>query len=193
MVLVDTPGFNDTFRSDTEILEALVDWMKGLYQETKLSGIIYLHDIKLDRMYGSSLNNLRMFRKLCGDNNLKNVILATTKWSEPPKPEEESRKKELCSNDEFWALMVEEGSMVREFYNTKASARALVDEILTTGTEDFTPQIHVELEQGKKLSETEAGSYIDQRLIDLAKRHKEEVEGLMEEQDRARRKRKHLI
>ncbi|CAL8578089.1 hypothetical protein XPA_003890 [Xanthoria parietina] len=30
VILVDTPGFNDTNRSDTEILTALADWMKRL-------------------------------------------------------------------------------------------------------------------------------------------------------------------
>lgn len=191
VILVDTPGFNDTFRPDTDILASLVDWMKASYQEMQLSGIIYLHDIKLDRMYGSSLTNLRMFRRLCGDDNLKNVILATTKWSDPPKSEEASREEQLCSDEEFWGLMIQEGSLVRRFDNTKPSARALVEEILDTGKEYITPRIqHEVVELGKNISETEAGAFIDRRLIEQAQRHQQEVEGLMEEQDRARRKRK---
>ena len=191
VILVDTPGFNDTFRPDTDILASLVDWMKASYQEMQLSGIIYLHDIKLDRMYGSSLTNLRMFRRLCGDDNLKNVILATTKWSDPPKSEEASREEQLCSDEEFWGLMIHEGSLVRRFDNTKPSARALVEEILDTGKEYITPRIqHEVVELGKNISETEAGAFIDRRLIEQAQRHQQEVEGLMEEQDRARRKRK---
>ena len=190
MILVDTPGFNDTYRPDTDILASIVDWMKASYQEMQLSGIIYLHDIKLDRMYGSSLTNLRMFRKLCGDDNLANVILATTKWSDPPKSEELSREEQLKTDDEFWGLMIRDGSLVRRFDNTKPSARALVEEILNTGKDHITPQIqHEVVELGRNLSETEAGAFIDKRLIELAKRHQEEVEGLMEEQERARRKR----
>ena len=79
-----TTGFNDTVRSDIEILGLLVDWMKGSYGERQFPGLIYLHDISSARMTGSILKNLRMFRKLCSEENLRNVILVTTKWAVIP-------------------------------------------------------------------------------------------------------------
>lgn len=191
MILVDTPGFNDTNRSDTDILTALVEWMKDSYKERQLSGIIYLHPISDVRMTGSSLQNIRMFRKLCGDDNLENVILATTKWGITPESDALSRERELCSDDGFWGLLIKNGSLVRRFENTKVSARCLVDEILHMGKERFTPKIqHEVVELGKKLSDTDAGAYISAALIDQAKKHQEEMTALMEEQDRAQRKRK---
>ena len=32
-MLVDTPGFNDTHRTDIEVLNLLADWMKHSYEE----------------------------------------------------------------------------------------------------------------------------------------------------------------
>lgn len=190
-MLVDTPGFNDTYRSDTDILRSLVNWVKGSYNEMQLSGIIYLHSISEPRMTGSSLQNLRMFRKLCGDGSLKNVILATTKWGIPPNSDELTREQDLCSNDDFWRLMIKDGSLVRRFEYTEGSAQCLVEEILRTGKERFTPKIqHEVVELGKKLSDTDAGASIDEALVELAKKYQEDLKALMEEQDRALRKRK---
>ena len=189
-MLVDTPGFSDTVRSDTEILGLLVDWMKDSYGERQLSGLIYLHDISAARMTGSILTNLRMFRKLCGDDNLRNVILATTKWEITPQKDAILREEDLRSDQGFWGLMIKFGSMVRRFENTEASARSLVQELLRTGSDRFTPQIQREVvEEGKSLWQTDAGAFIDDALARQAKLHVEEMRSLVEEQERALKKR----
>lgn len=189
-MLVDTPGFSDTVRSDTEILGLLVDWMRESYGERQLSGLIYLHDISGARMTGSILTNLRMFRRLCGDDNLRNVILATTKWEITPKNDAILRERDLCSDQGFWDLMIKHGSMVRRFANTEASARSLVEELLRTGSDRFTPKIQREVvEEGKSLLQTDAGAFIEEALARQARVHKEEMKSLMEEQERALKKR----
>lgn len=172
---------------------SLVDWMQDCYQDRQLSGIIYLHDITQARMTGSSLTNLRMFRKLCGDENLKNVILATTKWAKPPKDVEVSREKELCTDKEFWGLMVKYGSKVRQFRDTTDSACAIVEKILNMGEEHFTPKIQQEVKQGKEIWNTEAGAFIDRALKEQARKHEEELKALVEEQNRALQKRKRAL
>ena len=190
VMLVDTPGFNDTVRSDTEILGLLVDWMKDSYGERHFSGLIYLHDISGARMTGSVLKNIRMFRKLCGEENLRNVILATTKWAITPMNDAIMRERDLCSDQGFWGLMIHAGSMVRRFDNTEASARSLVEELLHTGNKSFTPKIQREVVvEGKMLSQTDAGAFIEEALAKQAKEHKEEMKSLKEEQERARKKR----
>ncbi|CAM1505055.1 Fc.00g106920.m01.CDS01 [Cosmosporella sp. VM-42] len=65
--LVDTPGFDDTTRSDTDVLKDIATWLTNSYQkDLKLSGIMYLHRITDHRMVGSAKKNLFMFKKLCG-------------------------------------------------------------------------------------------------------------------------------
>ncbi|KAL8870259.1 MAG: hypothetical protein Q9174_003654 [Haloplaca sp. 1 TL-2023] len=187
VILVDTPGFNDTFLSDTDVLTILVDWLKesDKDKEWQFSGIIYLHSIQEPRMYGPSLENLRMFRRLCGTDNLKNVILTTTKWGITPEQDALAREEELCSNDEFWGLMIKAKSLVRRFDDTQASASSLVEEVLRTGSESFTPQIQHEIDEGKTLLQTEAGAYLNQALLKQEKKYQDEVKALKEEQERA--------
>lgn len=189
VILVDTPGFNDTNRSDTEILTALADWMKSSYQdEMRLSGIIYLHAISDTRMTHSSLQNLRMFRKLCGDHNLKNVILATTKWSVTPLEDALRREKDLTSETGFWRTMMAAGSVVRRFENSQASATDLVEEILDMG-QKIVPTIQKEVVEGTKLADTQAGAVIQETIALLQKKHDEEKQDLWEEVQRAKRER----
>ncbi|KAL9036643.1 MAG: hypothetical protein Q9180_004180 [Flavoplaca navasiana] len=186
VILVDTPGFNDTHRSDTEILTALADWMKSSYQEDMiLSGIIYLHAISDTRMTHSSLQNLRMFRKLVGDHNLKNVILATTKWSVTPLEDGLRREKDLTSEGGFWSTMMAAGSVVRRFEDSAASAQGLVEGILRL-QEKIVPKIQEEVMDGKKLVDTEAGAYIGEDIARLQKTHEEQLQAILEEAHRAR-------
>lgn len=66
--LIDTPGFDDTHKSDADILQKLSVWLAASYSaRTKLTGIIYLHRVSDNRMQGTALMNLGMFKKLCGD------------------------------------------------------------------------------------------------------------------------------
>jgi GTP-binding protein EngB required for normal cell division len=111
--LVDTPGFDDTNRSDTEVLRELATWLADSYTaKINLSGIIYLHRISDIRMQGSAKKNLYMFKKLCGNNALKNVILGTTMWDKVSETEGTARELELTSTSDFWGWMVSQGSRV---------------------------------------------------------------------------------
>ncbi|EJT75385.1 hypothetical protein GGTG_05322 [Gaeumannomyces tritici R3-111a-1] len=79
--LVDTPGFDDTQRTDVDVLRSLVNWLGTTHQRNvHLAGIVYLHRISDPRMGGSAMKNLRMFKKLCGKDALERVVLATTMW-----------------------------------------------------------------------------------------------------------------
>ena len=128
IVLIDTPGFDDTTRSDMEILSMISHWLKTTYvvffvflsrtpsfghryeRDVKLSGLIYLHRITDNRMAGSPYKNLRMFGELCGDLAMNQVVLVTTMWERVVGPIGESREKELHSI--FWKSLREKGSEV---------------------------------------------------------------------------------
>ena len=141
-------------------------------------------------MTHSTLQNLRMFRKLCGDSNLGNVILATTKWGITPQLDAYRRERELNSENGFWGTMITAGSRVRRFENSAPSAQTLVEEILD-GSQKFMPQIQQEVVEGKKLSETDAGAYLNGEIIALQKKHQKDQEILREEFKRAEQDRKY--
>ncbi|KAI4209097.1 MAG: hypothetical protein LQ351_007933 [Letrouitia transgressa] len=187
VILVDTPGFNDTVRSDTEILTTLAEWMKASYDENMLlSGIIYLHSISDSRMTRASVQNLRMFRKLCGDDNLNHVILATTKWGITPHEDALRREHDLTSEEGFWSIMKAAGSLARRFENSTESATALVKEILSKDAK-FVPKIQREIMQGKKLVDTEAGAELNGAFVKLQREHEKEKKALAEELERAKK------
>lgn len=94
----------------------------------KLAGIIYLHDISENRMFGTSRKNLDMFRKLCGDDALKNVILATTKWAGVSPELGARREKQLA--DMYWNEMIDHGSTVVRFNDSHPSACDIIDNIV---------------------------------------------------------------
>ena len=79
----DTPGFDDTTMSDTDVLKNIVLWL-GLMREQsiKLSGIIYLHRITDNRVGGLAWRNLRMLHSLVGADKMANVLLVSTRWED---------------------------------------------------------------------------------------------------------------
>jgi hypothetical protein len=87
-----------------------------------LSGIIYLHRISDLRMQGSVKKNLLIFKKLCGDDVLKNVILATIMWDRVSKHDGVAREREHKSTSEFWGWMLSQGSKVHRHTGTPDNA-----------------------------------------------------------------------
>ena len=79
----DTPGFDDSSRSDTDVLKNIVYWLGAMREKSiKLSGIIYLHRITDTRVGGLAWRNLRMLQKLVGADKMANVLLVSTRWEE---------------------------------------------------------------------------------------------------------------
>ncbi|OTA58355.1 P-loop containing nucleoside triphosphate hydrolase protein [Hypoxylon sp. EC38] len=129
--LVDTPGFDDTNKSDSEILRTLAAWLTASFVNgIKLSGIIHLHRINQPRMQGSARRNVKLFEDLCGDNALKNVILATTMWDITNESLAEEREKQLRSKREYWGYMVDKGSQILRHKNSEQSALEVVEHII---------------------------------------------------------------
>lgn len=182
VTLVDTPGFADTDTSDTDILAMIATWMEESYKdETLLSGIIYLHPINHNRMDGPSTQNIRMFRKLCGERSMRNVILATTMWhDEEPSVRLEEREQGL--KDDFWKDMINSGSKVFRYTNTKRSAASIIPELV--GNEPEKLDIQVELvEEGKDLVDTGAGACVNADLEKIKAKHEQELSFIQEEME----------
>jgi hypothetical protein len=157
-VLIDTPGFDDSYRSNEEIVEAILAWLEKSYRVRKLlNGIIYLHRISDVRMQGSSLDNLRMFRKLCGFKALKNVLLVTTFWDKVSDIEGRRREQELSSNEGFWGHMIQKGSKMGRW--SRDSRDEVTKGILSAVVPDAKCVLQAQIEivdQGKPRNETDA-------------------------------------
>jgi hypothetical protein len=191
VTLVDTPGFDDTNRSDTEILTLIASWMKDAYDDkTRLTGVIYLQRISDVRMSGSSYKNLKLFRSLCGMRNLSHVILVSTMWDKVTDEEGAGRERDLLSEGKWWGDMKNAGAIVRRYDNTAGGAMTLVNELLQMAPIVLKIQEEIAV-QKKALIDTAAGQSINVALTDLSKKHEEELAMVKEDLAQAMKESKH--
>jgi len=184
IVFVDTPGFDDTHKTDIEILEMIAEWLKKTYErDITLAGILYLHRISDNRMAGTPLKNLRMFKKLCGDNALKNVILTTTMWDEVDEEIGEEREQEL--KREYWSGMIKRGSTTARFQNTSDSAWSIADPLIQNAYRQRALKLQEELvDMKRQLRETDAGQQLYGTLESLFLRRQETLRKIQDEMKR---------
>ena len=173
--LIDTPGFDDTNRNDTEVLREIATWLTDSYSNSvKLTGIIYLHRISDVRMQGSAKRNLAMFKKLCGQDALRNVILATTMWDKVSEEDGAKREGQLIETPEFWGWMKDRGSTVLRHAGDRDSAMRLIQFFIdkTRVTLDLQDQM---VDKGRSLDQTAAGKELQQEFIKQKKKFDEEM------------------
>jgi hypothetical protein len=190
--LVDTPGFDDTYRSDTQVLSEVADWLNQAYShKILLSGIIYLHRILDVRMGGAAMKNLRMFKKLCGDDGLGSVVLATTFWGNVSPQEGTTRESQLKNRPDFWKSMIDRGSTVLRQDRGATSAREIVQYLIQKRRPRALEIQKDMVDHHKTLDQTAAGQEVQAELarqrVEYENRMKEirrEMRQAMEKKDR---------
>ncbi|KAF4470800.1 hypothetical protein FALBO_2296 [Fusarium albosuccineum] len=187
--LVDTPGFDDTNRKDTDILKEIASWLTETYQQQiKLRGILYLHRISDNRMGGCAHKNLVMFKRLCGTEGIKNVNFVTTHWEKVDQIEGERREKTLQSTKEFWGFFVEKGAAVSRHQNNRNSALSIVQQFVPGWAERPPEEVKLAIQtemvdSGKDLNNTAAG----QELQGEIEKEREKMQREMKEREREMR------
>jgi hypothetical protein len=180
-MLVDTPGFDDTYLSDRDVLTKISEWLASSYRAgTKLSAIIYLHRISDPRMQGSALRNFTVFKKLCGEDCFRSVFLCTTFWDMFKRNPgiAEAREAELKTKEEFWGGMISRGSKVCRVPNNQESARQLLCAMVQG--KSLTLKIQRELvDEEKKLDDTAAGlSFFELEMGRMKEEHERQRQEL---------------
>ncbi|KAF3924855.1 hypothetical protein ABW21_db0204643 [Orbilia brochopaga] len=163
--ILDTPGFDDSYMSDFEILEGLTRELAAIYKDARpLTGIIYVHDISKEKMGKTSHKSLRTFQNLVGETSLKNVVLVTTHWNRYFKGAQILRETELRTT--FWASMLARGSQILRHSGSRKSALNIVKMLL-----DREPVVIRIVEQTVKdrlpVGQTDAGTVVADGLRDL--------------------------
>ncbi|KAF9044000.1 P-loop containing nucleoside triphosphate hydrolase protein [Panaeolus papilionaceus] len=158
IVLVDTPGFDDSELPDLTVLKMISRWLKKTYaeKETRLAGILYLYRVNENRVTGTIKRNLKMFGELCGKDASEKVILIATMWDKADARKREARLDEFRSR--YWKIMLENGSRVEVFYNTNESAQHILNKVIEREKNKRLLNLQYELvDMGKSLKETGAG------------------------------------
>jgi hypothetical protein len=194
--LIDTPGFDDTYRSDAEVLGDIVNWLNQAYiEKIQLTGILYIHPISAKRMGKKATDSISSFKMLCGADALRKVVLVTTFWDQVDYMVGEGRERELRESALFWAIMLKRGSKVFRHYNHRSTAKAIIQHLLDIRTEQDQGtflDIQKEMVVNKlQLDQTSAGKLMmstleqqrlafERELADLQK----DLERAIEEQNR---------
>lgn len=139
-----------------------------------LSGLIYMHRISDFRMGGVSRRNFSMFRKLCGDSTLKNVLIVTTMWGLVDPAVAEARETELKTDARLFKPVLDKGAVMARHDNTRQTAHAIIHRILQN--HPLPLQIQHEMgEQGLDISQTAAAIELDREMAVMAEKHKKEL------------------
>jgi hypothetical protein len=142
--LIDTPGFNDTTLSESEVLQEIAYWLSAAYGKAdakpecrfRLNGIIYLHSIADVRWSGSTRRSLNMLRTICGPENYDAIVLTTTFWDEVDKAAGDTREAQLLSDMNKWDQLVHKSpkSFVRRHDQGYKTAMSIIDLIVKRDT-----------------------------------------------------------
>lgn len=133
-------------------------------------------------MGGVARKNFRLFRKVCGDDTLKNVVIVTNMWGDVSAEIGEKRERELSESELFFKPALEKGAHMVRHDNTTSSAHHIIREII--GFPPTALQIQVEtVDQQKSLAQTDAGQDLKDELERQAVKHKHELDGLKSEME----------
>jgi hypothetical protein len=81
-LFVDTPGFAAGDMNDMEIFEDIMNCLIAIGPFVTIAGVLFLHDIKKDRMTAGELKTVRWLQCFCGPLFYQNITFVITKWDE---------------------------------------------------------------------------------------------------------------
>lgn len=179
--MIDTPGFDDTTLSDTDILKMIAAFLETSYESGyKLAGILYFHRISDIRMGGVSARNIRMFRKLCGDKTLKNMAIVTNMWGEVTPQVGNAREAELIKDGLFFRPILNKGAHIVRHDDTISSAEGIIRLVLNNNPLPLRIQEEL-VDEEKDILRTEAGEELNRELNVRVRKYQEEVRALKKE------------
>lgn len=147
----------------------------------KINGIIYLHRISDPRVGRAVKKNLRVFRELCGNDVLDNVCLVTTNWDSVDQSLGSTREAELANN--LFKLLIDGGAKTMRHDKGLVSAESIISTLVHKAP--VTLKIQTELNEGKTLGDTSAGSVIIEEMKVLQKKQGEELADLLKQIQKA--------
>jgi len=141
-----------------------------------------MHRISDRRFSGIAGRNFKIFRELCGETSLKNIVLVTNMWGDVLHNIGEAREQELTSV--FLKPALEKGAQMVRHHNTEQSAHDVIRHIMNN--HPVVLQIQRELvDEHRDIASTAAGEAINTELTEEAKQHEVALNVMREEMMRA--------
>jgi len=137
-------------------------------------------------MAGALKRSFDLFRKLCGDDALKNVVIVTTMWSKVTSEEGNARQRELENDSRFFKPALDRNAAITRYDNTRASAHDILRMFLRNHPIPLTIQREL-VDYRKHFLETEAAQEVNRGLQSLVQKHTAELKSLKAEMEEAKR------
>ncbi|KAJ3508047.1 hypothetical protein NMY22_g16738 [Coprinellus aureogranulatus] len=180
LVLIDTPGFDDTYNTEYETFRRICVSLASTYDnQLRVASVLYLNSVTQKRMFGSMRLDYELFRELCGKQAAHLVTMATTHWdtAELESPHiGNARENEFKTR--FWKDILDAGATLERVQDYTVDPERIVDEILRKAQEKELKTMELQIQQElvdkwKRLPETEAGKKLRWTLEQFEDRLKE--------------------
>lgn len=121
-----------------------------------------------------------MFRKLCGPDPIKNVVIASTLWGKISDQEANAHECELTSKPNYRGDMIDHGVQPRRFLGIRQSALDVILEF--GGSPTVTLDLGLELvDKAKAIAETNANIAVNGELYAMERIYSSDLKQLREE------------
>ncbi|CAA7263275.1 unnamed protein product [Cyclocybe aegerita] len=126
LVLVDTPGFDHIYLSDSDILKLIAEWLyTSCSLDVSFGGVVYLHDITQDRVAKHwPMDYLK------SPEPAKHLLLTTVKWDRDSTGTESYTARENELRENVWRRVLAGGARICQFRNTRDSAWEVINNLL---------------------------------------------------------------
>lgn len=143
-----------------------------------------MHRISDFRMTGISRRNFSMFRKLCGDETLNNVVIVTNMWGEVTAERGAAREHELRTDDILFKPVLDKGALMLRHDATTGSAHAILRHLVDNRPQVLRIQREL-VDEGKDITQTAAGEELNRELAIMQQKHMEQLAEIQQEMEEA--------
>ncbi|KAL5357063.1 P-loop containing nucleoside triphosphate hydrolase protein [Aspergillus floccosus] len=180
VVLIDTPGFDDTYESDADIMQLIANYLATTYErKIFLSGLILLQPITGNRITGSERRRTALFKDIMGPGAYRRVMIGTTMWSQIRNQDDANRHVyERLTRGDAWEDMRDGGANVMRHDDTSASAVWIVKMLMTPGNEVILQMQEELAAHDMCIWRTSAGKRVDEDLGKEVLRLRRDLHGL---------------
>ena len=121
-----------------------------------------------------------MFRKLCGNDALRNVVIVTNMWQCVDPLLGDKREARLRGSDLFFKPALDNGARMARNDNTASSAKGIIRLLINNHPLPLRIQEELVIE-GKDITQTSAGEELDRGLAEQIRKYKQEMDEVMKE------------
>ena len=139
----------------------------------KLNGVIYVHRISDDVFGSSAFSDFRIFKKLCGKDALKNVVLVTNMWGRVTIPQGKAREQQL--KDNYFKSALAKGAKLLRYDDTLESAHEILRKILENKRVVLKIQTELIDKRMKDVDRTEAGMEVNREIHEALGKFRKEI------------------